>query len=234
MSASTAPISGLIVEDEWAARNYLVELLQESGRVEVAAAVATLDEAREALGPGGISVDVAFVDVQLAGTPGDQRPAVRAAVDATGSCHQYSRPVPIGGRQTWRQDASKRFPAARSLGIRRLLRCRLLCARILGFAGVVAVSVVGLGAGLFRGDSALGIALRLGRLLAFGVLSSGCSHDFAILAVLGFWRVLGHELPEQFGLFGRRRSLWNLAGFGHGRSTPRRHSDRRSRDCPSY
>jgi DNA-binding LytR/AlgR family response regulator len=60
-----------VIEDEWPARNYLVELLQESGLAEVVAAVATLDEAREALGPDGITVDVAFVDVQLAGAARD-------------------------------------------------------------------------------------------------------------------------------------------------------------------
>lgn len=67
----TAPLRALVVEDEWPARNYLVELLQESGQAEVLAAVATLDEARQALGPDGVAVDVAFVDVQLAGAPED-------------------------------------------------------------------------------------------------------------------------------------------------------------------
>lgn len=67
MKTQALTINVLVVEDEWPARNYLVELMQETGRAEVIAAVATLDEAREALGPEGISVDVAFVDVQLAG-----------------------------------------------------------------------------------------------------------------------------------------------------------------------
>lgn len=67
MRASGAVLAALVVEDEWPARNYLVELLQASGRAEVVAAVATLDEAQEALGPGGVAADVAFVDVQLAG-----------------------------------------------------------------------------------------------------------------------------------------------------------------------
>ncbi len=64
-------LRALIVEDEWPARNYLVELLQASGQAEVVAAVATLEEARAALGPDGVAVDVAFVDVQLAGAPQD-------------------------------------------------------------------------------------------------------------------------------------------------------------------
>jgi DNA-binding LytR/AlgR family response regulator len=62
----------LVVEDEWPARDYLVELLQGSGRAEVAAAVATLEDAREALGPGGVAADVAFVDVRLAGRGGNE------------------------------------------------------------------------------------------------------------------------------------------------------------------
>ncbi len=71
MSAPITALRALIVEDEWPARNYLVELLQGSGMAEVAAAVATLEDAREALRPGGIAVDVAFVDVQLASRDGD-------------------------------------------------------------------------------------------------------------------------------------------------------------------
>ena len=71
MKTPTEAVSVLVVEDEWPARNFLVTLLQESGLAEVTAAVATLDEAREALGPDGIAVDVAFVDVQLAGAARD-------------------------------------------------------------------------------------------------------------------------------------------------------------------
>lgn len=71
MRTSAAAMSVLVVEDEWLARNYLVELLQGSELADVVAAVATLAEAREALGPDGIAVDVAFVDVQLAGAPRD-------------------------------------------------------------------------------------------------------------------------------------------------------------------
>ncbi|MBI5489440.1 MAG: response regulator transcription factor [Deltaproteobacteria bacterium] len=72
MTASAKPIRALVVEDERPARNYLVELLLAAGQVEVTAAVATLEEAREALGPGGVTVDVAFVDVQLAGPAPDE------------------------------------------------------------------------------------------------------------------------------------------------------------------
>lgn len=58
----------LVVEDEWPARNYLVELLEESGLADVVGAVANVDEARQALqGSTGLTIDVAFVDVNLAG-----------------------------------------------------------------------------------------------------------------------------------------------------------------------
>jgi two-component system response regulator LytT len=65
----TAKLRAFVVEDEWPARNYLVELLETSGLAEVAGAVGTLDEARQALGgePPGLAVDAAFVDVRLEG-----------------------------------------------------------------------------------------------------------------------------------------------------------------------
>ncbi|MFA6032775.1 MAG: LytTR family DNA-binding domain-containing protein [Myxococcota bacterium] len=60
----------LIVEDEWPAREYLVELLTASNQVEVVAAVATSDEARQVLGQGGVEVEAAFVDIHLATSGG--------------------------------------------------------------------------------------------------------------------------------------------------------------------
>jgi DNA-binding LytR/AlgR family response regulator len=57
----------LVVEDEWPARNYLVELLEASKLCDVVGAVGTVDEAKEALSAtSGVGVDVVFVDVQLA------------------------------------------------------------------------------------------------------------------------------------------------------------------------
>jgi DNA-binding LytR/AlgR family response regulator len=62
----------LVVEDEWPARNYLVELLQKTGAADVVAAVATLAEAEQALAPqSGAGVDVAFVDIQLSARADD-------------------------------------------------------------------------------------------------------------------------------------------------------------------
>jgi len=56
----------LIVEDEWPARNYLVRLLQQTERAEVIAAVASIEEAEQALAPeAGASIDAVFVDVRL-------------------------------------------------------------------------------------------------------------------------------------------------------------------------
>lgn len=66
-----ALVRALIVEDEWLARNYLVELLQGSGMAEVVAAVTTVSEAEQALGDDSTRIDAAFVDIQLAGRPGD-------------------------------------------------------------------------------------------------------------------------------------------------------------------
>jgi DNA-binding LytR/AlgR family response regulator len=61
-------LRALIVEDEWVARHYLVELLQESQLAEAVAAVTTVRDAREALlGTDRLDVDVAFLDIALAG-----------------------------------------------------------------------------------------------------------------------------------------------------------------------
>lgn len=59
----------LVVEDEWPARNYLVELLEASDLAEVVGAVASVGEARQALqpAPAGLEVDAVFVDIALEG-----------------------------------------------------------------------------------------------------------------------------------------------------------------------
>jgi two-component system response regulator LytT len=68
-----AKLRALVVEDEWPARNYLVELLVDSGMAEVVGAVSSVDEAQQALGAAaGLHVDVAFVDIQLARDAGNQ------------------------------------------------------------------------------------------------------------------------------------------------------------------
>jgi two-component system, LytTR family, response regulator LytT len=76
-----SPVRTLVVEDEWPARNYLVELLEGSGLAEVIGAVASVEEAREAIQeiPSGLDgigsapamgIEAVFVDVQLLGGPG--------------------------------------------------------------------------------------------------------------------------------------------------------------------
>jgi len=67
---SEQSLKALVLEDEWPTRNYLVKLIEGTGRAEVIGAVATLEEARQAM--CGSAVDVVFVDVSLAGT-GDSR-----------------------------------------------------------------------------------------------------------------------------------------------------------------
>ncbi len=58
-------LRALVLEDEWPARNYLVELIEATQLAQVVGAVASVAEAREAL--AALPVDVVFVDVQLAG-----------------------------------------------------------------------------------------------------------------------------------------------------------------------
>jgi DNA-binding LytR/AlgR family response regulator len=63
-------LRALVVEDEWPARNYLVELIEASRLAEVVGAVANLGEARQALqpAPAGLEVDIVFVDIALGGS----------------------------------------------------------------------------------------------------------------------------------------------------------------------
>jgi two-component system response regulator LytT len=58
-------LRALVLEDEWPARNYLVQLIETTQLAEVVGAVAGIGEARDAL--AALPVDVVFVDVQLAG-----------------------------------------------------------------------------------------------------------------------------------------------------------------------
>ena len=70
---TTPPLRSLVVEDEWPARNYLVELLEASGLAEVVGAVGSVDDAKQVLAQDPPAVaDVVFVDVQLEGAGGGQ------------------------------------------------------------------------------------------------------------------------------------------------------------------
>jgi DNA-binding LytR/AlgR family response regulator len=67
-----APLRVLVVEDEWPARNYLVELLHASKLAVVVAAVADVESAMQALAPeGALAVDVVFADIHLVGSARD-------------------------------------------------------------------------------------------------------------------------------------------------------------------
>jgi len=68
------PLCALVVEDEWPARNYLVELLEASGLAKLAGAVGRVDEAMQALETEapGIGIDVVFADIALDGGSSDQ------------------------------------------------------------------------------------------------------------------------------------------------------------------
>ncbi|WP_394829108.1 LytR/AlgR family response regulator transcription factor [Pendulispora albinea] len=63
----TRQLGALVLEDEWPARNYLVELLEQSGRARVVAAVPSTVLATAALIGSPEPLDIAFVDVHLAG-----------------------------------------------------------------------------------------------------------------------------------------------------------------------
>lgn len=69
--AAGTPLRALVVEDEWPARNYLVELLHASRMAEVVGAVADAESALQALGPEGLAVDVVFADIHLVGSARD-------------------------------------------------------------------------------------------------------------------------------------------------------------------
>lgn len=66
-------LRALVVEDEWATRNYLVEILQASGTVDVVGAVASAEGARQVLDATQAegAIDLAFVDVELVGSARD-------------------------------------------------------------------------------------------------------------------------------------------------------------------
>jgi DNA-binding LytR/AlgR family response regulator len=78
IGALPSPLEGpllraLVVEDEWPARNYLVELVEGSRLAEVVGAVADAAQARDVLAASPeVHVDVVFVDVQLGGVGGER------------------------------------------------------------------------------------------------------------------------------------------------------------------
>jgi len=76
-SAERELLNVLVLEDEWIARNFLVEILEASGLASVMGAVASLDEANEFLATAS-GIDVVFVDINLAGSNDTGLDLVRA------------------------------------------------------------------------------------------------------------------------------------------------------------
>jgi DNA-binding LytR/AlgR family response regulator len=66
-----ARVRALVLEDEWPARSFLVQLHEASGLAEVVAAVPSTTLASSALSSSPVPIDVAFVDVNLAGEPAE-------------------------------------------------------------------------------------------------------------------------------------------------------------------
>lgn len=69
--ADEVPLRVLVVEDEWPARNYLVELLHASKLAVVVGAVADAESAVDVLSPDAPPIDVVFADVHLVGSERD-------------------------------------------------------------------------------------------------------------------------------------------------------------------
>jgi two-component system response regulator LytT len=87
MTESSASMRTLVLEDEWVARNYLVELLQGTGLATVVGAVGAFGDAaaflRDAAGTGAI--DVVFVDVNLVGSTATGMDLIRQFAGAPGA-----------------------------------------------------------------------------------------------------------------------------------------------------
>jgi two-component system response regulator LytT len=83
-------LSALVVDDEWPARNFLVELLRETGRFGDIVAVTGVAAAREVLARPELGIDVAFVDVRLVDRPGD-----RSGLDFARSVVAMAEPVAV-------------------------------------------------------------------------------------------------------------------------------------------
>lgn len=67
----------LVVEDEWVARNFLVQIIEATGLASVVGAVGAFDAAVSLLGSGPGDVDVVFVDIHLVGSEHDGLDLIR-------------------------------------------------------------------------------------------------------------------------------------------------------------
>jgi DNA-binding LytR/AlgR family response regulator len=73
----------LVLEDERAARDFLVELIESSGLATIAGALASIDDAGQLLATSG--VDVAFIDIQIFGSDSDGMSIVRSSAGRIGA-----------------------------------------------------------------------------------------------------------------------------------------------------
>lgn len=66
-ATTDATLRVVVLEDEWVARNFLVELIEGSGIAQVIGAVGDLEAVNELLS-GAVPIDAVFVDINLAGS----------------------------------------------------------------------------------------------------------------------------------------------------------------------
>jgi two-component system response regulator LytT len=75
----------LVLEDEWVARNYLVELIEGSGLGSVVGAVADLEEAGQLLDDPATAIEAVFADINLFGSGEDGMSLVRSYARRAGA-----------------------------------------------------------------------------------------------------------------------------------------------------
>lgn len=89
----TEPMRVLVLEDEWPARNYLTQLIEKSGLGHVVAAVPSPALASEALATTPAPIDIAFVDIHLAGEVEPERAGL-SWIEALAQAHKRGEPTP--------------------------------------------------------------------------------------------------------------------------------------------
>ena len=96
---SGSPLRTLVVEDEWPARNYLVELLESSQLAEVVGAVGAVDEARQALA-SDLPGRGARRRLRRRGAPGRRQRRERSVAGAVGGAGSRARRCSCSRRPT--------------------------------------------------------------------------------------------------------------------------------------
>jgi two-component system, LytTR family, response regulator LytT len=83
----------LVLEDEWPARNFLTQLVEKSGLAHVVAAVPSPALASEALATTPAPIDIAFVDIHLAGEIEPERAGL-SWIETLAQAHKRGEPTP--------------------------------------------------------------------------------------------------------------------------------------------